>query len=697
MSVSPSAIAFEDIHRSMSIFAEGIFGESLHLEALEAGPDGIADTGVDLRRIRPKDGLIFLPATFESYGSRAHNIAACQVTVLRQIEYLKVGAWRFQEKIRALRALESTTQKRKQDPIEATDLERRYVSIREHTLLDFVFETLEERRIDERLIRQYPGTLPCLRRMLGLALDSRAQGFQLTGHKESFTLHSQIKLALETLQRFSLDLWPERPAIRLSELQTKILETASRVTTGFASTQDSAEAAIDIHSEVLRWASRFGELIAQKPLPTEANSESDEAHAQTSIAQTGEPIDQAPQDRNSRRGETHYQYANEPGVALEELGKSLSKIVDTSSVETSKRMSQTARSYLYKEWNHDETRYLPAWCRVFEQGLNGDDTEFIKEVRKRHPRLWQQVKRSFAAIRPAGFKRVHRLRDGDEIDFDRIIERRAEHYVARSDDDALFVRRERMARDVSVAFLVDMSASTSMLIPDLQGEPAAKRAVAAEESDPDSNPDYPYLYGGGMSTRDTEQSDTISRHLDAPRRVIDVAQDAVALMCEALHQLGDGFAVYGFSGDGREQVDFFIAKDFNEHLSGRTWAAIAAMQPKQSSRVGPAIRHSVHKIRKRSSARRLLIVISDGYPQDRDYGPTREDVEYGIQDTAQALREAEQQGIQTFFVTIDPAGYDYLGRMCPENRYLLIQDVLQLPAALGKIYQAMKAVPSRRP
>jgi nitric oxide reductase NorD protein len=88
---------------------------------------------------------------------------------------------------------------------------------------------------------------------------------------------------------------------------------------------------------------------------------------------------------------------------------------------------------------------------------------------------------------------------------------------------------------------------------------------------------------------------------------------------------------------------------------------------------------------------RLLILVSDGYPQDTDYGPDRRSEEYGIQDTAQALREAERAGIIPFCVTIDPGGHDYLRRMCRPDRYRVIEDVESLPQALGEVYAALTA------
>ena len=42
-------------------------------------------------------------------------------------------------------------------------------------------------------------------------------------------------------------------------------------------------------------------------------------------------------------------------------------------------------------------------------------------------------------------------------------------------------------------------------------------------------------------------------------------------------------------------------------------------------------------------------------------------------------------------MTIDPAGHDYLRRMCAPGRYLVIDEVAALPGELAKIYRALTA------
>jgi nitric oxide reductase NorD protein len=115
------------------------------------------------------------------------------------------------------------------------------------------------------------------------------------------------------------------------------------------------------------------------------------------------------------------------------------------------------------------------------------------------------------------------------------------------------------------------------------------------------------------------------------------------------------------------------------------------MQPRSYTRMGPAIRHATARLRRHAARTRFLVVVSDGYPQDRDYGPVRGDAAYGVADTAKALEEAHRHGIVTFCITVDPAGHDYLQVMCPGDRYAVIDDVSALPAALPKLYRALDA------
>jgi nitric oxide reductase NorD protein len=332
------------------------------------------------------------------------------------------------------------------------------------------------------------------------------------------------------------------------------------------------------------------------------------------------------------------------------------------------------RSYLYDEWDTHGRRYLQAWCRVHERPLNGGDPTFIADVRRRHATLARHVRRQFSMINPESWRRQRRERDGGELDLDEVVASVVNRRMGIIDDDHLHIRQVRSKREVAAAFLLDMSASTSSPVVD----PDAPPAPVATGPQPDEDGIYPgYWWFDNAQPAPPE------------RRVLDLAKESLALMCDALQVLGDEHAIYGFSGAGRDCVDFYIAKDLHEASSARTWGRLAAMKPRQYTRMGPAIRHATAKLRSHPARTRFLVVLSDGYPQDQDYGPDRNDRGYGIADTAKALEEAERAGVLTFCITVDPAGHDYLRQMCPDDRYLVIDDVNALPGELTKLYRTL--------
>jgi hypothetical protein len=267
--------------------------------------------------------------------------------------------------------------------------------------------------------------------------------------------------------------------------------------------------------------------------------------------------------------------------------------------------------------------YLKGWCRLFEHRLRGDDFGFIEDVRQRHAELASQVKRQFKFIKseslPAGApgqrrrgtraRRHHRGRD------------RPARRVMRPTNTSTGGAIGRCARCRCV-FLLDMSASTDFPVPDPEGAavhpglPNRRRRPTASSSTP-----------SGTTTKRP-------KNRGPKRRVIDVAKESLALMSEALETLGDALRHLRLLGLRPQDVEFHVAKEFNDRLSSRSWAAMAAMQPRRSTRMGPAIRHALAKLDREGARMKVLIVVSDGYPQDCDYGPDRNDDEYGIQDTA---------------------------------------------------------------
>ena len=93
------------------------------------------------------------------------------------------------------------------------------------------------------------------------------------------------------------------------------------------------------------------------------------------------------------------------------------------------------------------------------------------------------------------------------------------------------------------------------------------------------------------------------------------------------------------------------------------------------------------RIRPLAARSKHVILLSDGFPQDLDYGDDRRSTTYGIQDTMVAFQEAARAGVTAFCITVDKAGHDYLKEICEASRYLVIEDITALPRELPKIYQ----------
>ncbi len=322
--------------------------------------------------------------------------------------------------------------------------------------------------------------------------------------------------------------------------------------------------------------------------------------------------------------------------------------------------------YAYDEWDYVAADYRRNWCRLREIHVDGDGGDFFEATLLRYAELLPQVRRNFQRIRPASYRMVRGLEDGDEIDLERTIESRVARRMGEVPDNRLYKARKKEARDVATLFLLDMSASTD--------EPVHREPPRYGQQD-DDNDDWSKTW-----QRRPQQP-------QRPRRIIDVNKEALVIMAQALEEIGDSYAIMGFSGHGRDNVEFYVIKEFDNQLTDEVKARVGAVEPKRSTRMGTAIRHVREKFKDVASRAKHMLLLSDGFPQDFDYGHDRRSNAYGIQDTMVALKELEMSGVLPFCITVDRTGHDYLRQMCSASRYLVIEDITSLPRQLPKIYE----------
>jgi hypothetical protein len=321
-------------------------------------------------------------------------------------------------------------------------------------------------------------------------------------------------------------------------------------------------------------------------------------------------------------------------------------------------------AFYYDEWDYHISDYRQRWCRLLEVPVEGDAGEFFNQTLLDYASVIPDVRRQFQRIRPEMYRVVRGLEDGEDFDLNAVVNARVDLRARLAPSAKLYTARQREERDVATLFLIDLSASTD--------EPLKRPEVAAAAGD-----EYDLSAFSAQARRAARPA----------RRIIDVTKEALVIMAEALEEIGDAYAVYGFSGHGRSNVEFYLVKSFNEALSPAVKGRIGALEPKRSTRMGAALRHAIEKMAGISARSRHMILLSDGFPQDFDYGQDRRSNVYGLRDTSVALKEAEAAGITPFCITVDKAGHDYLRQMCEESRYMVIDDIASLPSELPKVYQ----------
>lgn len=308
-------------------------------------------------------------------------------------------------------------------------------------------------------------------------------------------------------------------------------------------------------------------------------------------------------------------------------------------------------AYFYDEWDKDLGDYRVNWCRVVEKKVKRGDRNFVELARARYRGIISSLRYQFQLMRPEGLRRVHNELDGDDYNLesvvDFVIDRRT---AARANsnvqpNERLYTKRLRRERDVAVAFLLDQSSSTARTI--------------------GRHPLQPYTHPG--------------------RRIIEIEKEGLVLMSEALESVGDAYAIYGFTSEGRRNVRFYTVKDFDERLTTEIERRIGGINFQHNTRLGAAIRHATTKLTAREARTHLLIVLTDGRPYDHDYG----DSLYAREDTRDALAQARLADVTPFCITIDRNSEQELRDLYGEVGYTIIDDILSLPERMPMIYRRL--------
>lgn len=292
-----------------------------------------------------------------------------------------------------------------------------------------------------------------------------------------------------------------------------------------------------------------------------------------------------------------------------------------------------AATLTYPEWHYREQRELPDHCAVIDElAPTGDGEGWQADAALR--RRIRRVRRQFEALRPER-QCLRGQVDGPELDLDAVVRALADQRAGNTGSDRVFMEHREQGRDLAVSTLIDVSLSTEAWLED--------------------------------------------------RRVIDLEKEALLVLAHGIAACGDALAIASFTSRRRDRVWIRRLKDWDEPLHGRVEQRIAALEPGSYTRMGAALRHLTVGLARRPQRHRLLLLLTDGKPNDTDYYEGR----YAIEDTRRAVRDARRQGIRVFAVTIDSEARQYLPRIFGASGYSIVYHPLQLVAALPAIYREL--------
>ncbi|MBA4343729.1 MAG: VWA domain-containing protein [Methylibium sp.] len=166
------------------------------------------------------------------------------------------------------------------------------------------------------------------------------------------------------------------------------------------------------------------------------------------------------------------------------------------------------------------------------------------------------------------------------------------------------------------------------------------------------------------------------------QRVIDVIREALYVFGEALDGCGDAFEMLGFSSVRRSHVRLQLLKSFDESWSSTTQARVGAIKPGYYTRMGAALRAATERLAQRPERQRLLLILTDGKPNDLDVYEGR----WGIEDTRHAVSQAREAGLTPFCLSIDEEAHAYLPHLFGRMGWAQVRQPTQLPERLTALY-----------
>src|SRR5690606_27205340 len=384
--------------------------------------------------------------------------------------------------------------------------------------------------------------------------------------------------------------------------------------------------------------------MPRSPRERKANKDEDRKDDGTWMVQTAEPLEKAedpmgmqrPTDRDDETPSEDFADALSelPEARLVSTPTPAKEVLLSDDTPERRELARSAQieedtpRIHYPEWDYRINGYRHPGATVHLLPSQRGSEAWVEKTLKRHRTMLETIRRRFEMLR-ADRVWLRRRLDGDEIDIDAYTEARADVLAGLPMPQTLYKQQRRQTRNVAIMLLVDISGSTDSYLADA-------------------------------------------------RRIIDVEREALLLVAIALQHMGEPYSIQAFSGDGPKGVTISTLKHFTEPHSQEVALRIAALEPQYYTRSGAALRHATAQLMQQPADHRLLLLLSDGKPNDADEYEGR----YGVEDTRRAVEETRVQGVHPFCLTIDRQAASYLPKIFGHGHYALLSRPAELPTVL---------------
>ncbi|MCJ7772330.1 MAG: hypothetical protein MUP22_04250, partial [Desulfobacterales bacterium] len=575
---------------------------------------------------------ITLPKRVREFQDDDDNFIFYKVMATHQEAHLEYGSFEFE--ITEVKDLVQTLKIKygTDDPLHGSDMERFYQLFPEPALIKDLIHTIEDYRVETKLKKEYP--------VLGEHI--------MFVHKHNFRKKSSISKMKNKKQKsielIHQDVLAQNQVNNISDEDLYILQIARSeahcLDSPTASVHDAVYAAVNIYfamdqtfkdpyrplnkageglnqSQVMKNIGSFGKtskqifeqlnashseniLQTQEDRSQEKSKPSSGASPSRNVPDTDKTMELGAQKSISRQSveskepEGHHGHGGgnekyekqetpsrsmkfsstarvekllkdlfkEKGVTPAEIEKKIKHMTSDqvelflnrmeSTIPIKEELEKEKGTRLYPEWGNDINAYRDNWARIREQNIAGVSKDFYMETIQQHAGLLKKVRREFQLLKPEDSTRSKKQYDGEEIDLDAAVEYVIDLKIGLSPSEKNYQRIVKNKRDVATLLLIDMSKST-------------KGAT------------------------------------------INCEKQALIIMSEALKEVGDAFAIYGFSGDNRDNVDFYRIKGFEELYGQEVMKRISAIDHRFENRDGTALRHAVKIMKKREEKTKLII------------------------------------------------------------------------------------------